>query len=252
MKRKVLVIGIGAGNPNHLTLQGVEALNRLDAVFIPDKGSERKTLADQRHLICDRHIRGGARRVGYAVPSRRAAGDDYGGAVDDWHDRLTYVFERLLTDELAGGETGGFLVWGDPSLYDSTLRILERVRARGQVDPELEVVPGITAIQALTAAHAATLNAIGQPVTITTGRRLAEDMAKADSTVVMLDGQKAFRDADPELEILWGAYLGTPDEMLVAGRLGEVADTIAERRDAARAQHGWIMDTYLLKRRERD
>ncbi len=51
------------------------------------------------------------------------------------------------------------------------------------------------------------------------------------------------------LEIFWGAYLGMPEEILLAGPLAEIAPRIAEVRAAARARHGWIMDTYLLRRR---
>ena len=141
-------------------------------------------------------------------------------------------------------------MWGDPSLYDSTLRIVERVIARGAVDLEYEVVPGITAVQALTARHRIVLNRVGEPVTITTGRRLAGMPAGQDDVVVMLDGEEAFRAVDgDDVDIWWGAYLGTPDEVLRAGRLADVRDDISATRAEARARKGWIMDTYLLRRR---
>jgi precorrin-6A synthase len=252
LERDVLVIGIGAGNPKHLTLEAVEAIHRLDVVFVPDKGDEKRELAALRLDMIARHLAGKTHRVvPYTVPKRRADGD-YEGAVDDWHAAIAAIHERLLLEELAEGQVGGFLVWGDPSLYDSTLRILERVAAGGRVAPRIEVFAGITAIQVLTAAHATTLNDIGQPVTITTGRRLVDDIANAPATVVMLDGAKAFRDADPDLHVWWGAYLGTADQILISGRLGDVSGEIANVRDAARARHGWIMDTYLLKRRGDD
>ena len=70
-------------------------------------------------------------------------------------------------------------------------------------------------------------------------------------TVVMLDGQTAFLAVDdPAAEIFWGAYLGTPDEILIRGPLGEVRDEIVETRAAARAEHGWIMDIYLIRQRD--
>jgi precorrin-6A synthase len=148
-------------------------------------------------------------------------------------------FAKLL-DEVPDDGAGAFLVWGDPGLYDSTIRILERLRA----DHVVEIIPGITSIQALTAAHGIALNRIGQPVHITTGRQLGP---VNDDTVVMLDGQTAFLDADPGLDIYWGAYLGTPDQIVISGRLGDVREKIVETRQQARARHGWIMDTYLLR-----
>ena len=48
--------------------------------------------------------------------------------------------------------------------------------------------------------------------------------------------------------IWWGAYLGTPDEMLISGRVGDVGEQIAEQRAAARERIGWIMDIYLLRK----
>jgi len=68
--------------------------------------------------------------------------------------------------------------------------------------------------------------------------------------VVMLDGSPSFAHLDPDLTIHWGAYLGSPDEILVAGRLGDVGEEIRSLRAEARARHGWIMDIYLLTRRD--
>jgi precorrin-6A synthase len=156
----------------------------------------------------------------------------------------------MVTDELADGETGGFLVWGDPSLYDGTLNLLRDVAGRTGI--EIVSIPGISSVAALAAAHGLILNRVGTPVLITTGRRLVEQgmPRDVDDVVVMLDGRTAFADLpDTDLDIYWGAYLGTPDEILVAGDLGAVRDHIARLRTEARARKGWIMDIYLLRRR---
>lgn len=96
------------------------------------------------------------------------------------------------------------------------------------------------------------MNRIGRSVEITTGRRLAAgQVSDADSLVVMLDAEDSYRQvADQDLEIYWGAYLGTPEEILIAGRLKEVAGQIQQVRKAARQANGWIMDTYLLRKPE--
>ncbi|UJW85426.1 precorrin-6A synthase (deacetylating) [Devosia sp. SL43] len=241
--KTILIVGIGAGNPEHLTVQAINALNRADVLFIPDKGAGKADLADLRRDIIARYVTNPmSRSVEYAVPRRDAANPDYGAGVDDWHASLAAIFRELLTDVPNDG-AGAFLVWGDPGLYDSTIRIVDRLRA----DHAIEIIPGITSIQALTAAHGIALNRIGEAVHITTGRKLGE---VTDDTVVMLDGQTAFMTADPDLDIFWGAYLGTADEITIAGRLGDVRDQIVETRKAARARHGWIMDTYLLRKRD--
>jgi precorrin-6A synthase len=83
-------------------------------------------------------------------------------------------------------------------------------------------------------------------VLITTGRRLREDgLTGADA--VMIDGDCAFRDCPSTTNIWWGAYLGTADEILVSGTVGEVGQRIVAVRAEARERHGWIMDTYLLR-----
>lgn len=240
--KTILIVGIGTGNPEHLTVQAINALNRADLLFVPDKGEGKADLADLRREIIARYVTDPAgRTVDYAVPRRNAANPDYEAGVDDWHAALAEIFAKLLS-ELKEDGTAAFLVWGDPSLYDSTIRIMDRLRDRFAV----EIIPGITSIQALTAAHGIALNRIGEPIHITTGRRLG---AVTDDTVVMLDGQTAFLEADPNLDIFWGAYLGSPDEITISGRLGDVRDEIVASRKAARAQHGWIMDTYLLRKR---
>jgi precorrin-6A synthase len=243
MGKTLLVVGIGTGNPEHLTVQAINALNRADVLFVPDKGSDKSALADLRREIIGRYVTNPqSRTIDYAVPLRDVVNPDYAASVDAWHEALAQCFGDLL-DTVPEGGAGAFLVWGDPGLYDSTIRIIERLHQNRET--AVEIVPGITSIQALTAAHGVALNRIGQPVHITTGRQLG---AVDTDTIVMLDGQTAFAQANPELEIFWGAYLGTPDQITIAGRLGEVSDEIVERRKQARAQHGWIMDTYLLRR----
>ncbi|WP_315923777.1 precorrin-6A synthase (deacetylating) [Mesorhizobium sp. SP-1A] len=250
--RTLLVIGIGAGNPEHLTVQAINGLNRADVLFIPDKGARKNDLAELRRQICDRFVTNPAsRRVEFDVPVRAEPTSSYRATVDDWHEAIAGIYEALIRDELPDDGIGAFLIWGDPSLYDSALRILERVRDRDNVEFALEVIPGITAIQALAAGHRMALNRIGDPFLVTTGRRLTEEgmPGNAGTAIVMLDGKCAFRTlADKELEIHWGAYLGTPDEILVSGRLGTVEDDIVRLREEARGRKGWIMDTYLLRK----
>jgi precorrin-6A synthase len=239
--RHIHVIGIGAGDPEYVTAQAVSALNDTQVFFASDKGDEKSDLVAWRRDICARFITGSYRFVELPDP-KRADDADYRKAVTDWHAARARLWADAISRELEPGGVGAFLAWGDPSLYDSTLRILEAV-AR-QVDITYDVIPGITAIQALTARHRIPLNDIGEPVLITTGRRLAGFTGTA---VVMLDGDCAFLNCPPGTRIWWGAYLGTEHELLVSGTIGEVGEQIARLRDDARARHGWIMDTYLLR-----
>lgn len=249
--KQLLVIGIGAGNPDYITMQAVKALNRVDVFFLMDKGQSKDKLIDLRREICERYIDDPDYRFVEAHSPERERGDvDYTASVDELNRAKQQTFERLINDQLSDDQCGGFLVWGDPALYDSTVRILKAILASGTCAFEFEVIPGITSVQALAAQHKVPLNTIGRSIEITTGRRLAAgQVSDADSLVVMLDAEDSYqRVADLQTQIYWGAYLGTPDEILISGRLADVAEEIGRVRKAARAEHGWIMDTYLLRK----
>ncbi|VVM40481.1 hypothetical protein PS645_00249 [Pseudomonas fluorescens] len=249
--KQLRVIGIGAGNPDYITMQAVKALNSVDVFFLMDKGSSKDALIDLRREICERYITHDAWRFVEARSPERDRGDvDYTSAVEELNLSKQQTFERLINEEMSDGQCAGFLVWGDPALYDSTVRILQDILASGRCVFEFEVIPGITSVQALAAQHKVPLNRIGRSIEITTGRRLAAgQVSDADSVVVMLDAQDSYHQvADQETQIYWGAYLGTPDEILISGKLKDVADEIERVRKAARLANGWIMDTYLLRK----
>ena len=253
--RQVKVIGIGAGSPGHLTQEAIAALRSVDVFLIADKGAAKDELVSVRRAICAQFIDGTEgedyRFVTVTDPVRGpdAERDDtaYRSGVADWHaaraDRYADVIADLPDDAVVG-----FLVWGDPAFYDSTIRVVDAIGERLPIDTH--VVPGISAFQALAAAHGIVLHAVGQPVHITTGRRLAAEWSPAlGSVVVMLDGHlacQALVERAPDLVIHWGAYLGLPQQTLRSGRLADVIDDLIALRAELRAEHGWIMDVYLL------
>jgi len=242
--RELILIGIGTGNPDHLTGAGIKAMQDADRILIPRKGRDKADLADLRRQICDRVLTApGPEIVEFDLPVRDASGD-YRAGVDDWHDAIALAWAK------AAGSAGrvALLIWGDPSLYDSSLRIAARLSPA----PQIRVIPGITSLQALTAAHAIPVNEIGAPFVVTTGRQLRDNgwPVGVDTAAFMLDGQCSFQTLPgDDYDIWWGAFLGMPEEVLIHGRLSEVADQIVETRAEARAAHGWIMDIYLLRRR---
>jgi precorrin-6A synthase len=244
------LVGMGTGNPDHITRQGVAALNAADLILLPHKGADKADLADLRSSLCAQLITNPATRVvGFDMPVRDSADPDYQAGVNRWHDAVAQVWLAHIQAHLPQGGRLALLVWGDPSLYDSTLRIAQRLAL--QLPLRVSVVPGITALQALTAAHAIALNEINAPVTITTGRRLRDHgwPADASTVAVMLDGHCAFQQLAPAgIHIWWGAYLGMPSQLCISGPLAEVGGRIVAQREAARAAHGWIMDTYLLRK----
>ena len=242
--RTIHVIGIGAGDPSYVTAQAVEALNDTQVFFAMDKGETKSDLVALRRDICETFIREPGYRFVELPDPQRATDGDYRQVVADWHEARAQLWAKAIETELGPDGVGAFLAWGDPSLYDSTLRILDLVAKHVEFDHD--VIPGITAIQALTARHRIPLNDIGEPVLVTTGRQLRAD-GLAGTAVVMLDAECSFLSCPESTRIWWGAYLGTPDEILVSGTVGEVGTQIVSMRADARNRHGWIMDTYLLR-----
>ena len=242
------LIGIGCGDPEQLTLAAIRAINAADLILIPRKGAEKSELADLRRTICaDVLTNRKTRVVEFDLPVRDADADDYRKGVDEWHDAVAATWSTEIGNHLGHESRVALLIWGDPSLFDSSLRIARRLNPL----PEIEVIPGVTAISALCAAHALPVNEIGEAFLLTTGRRLRDEgwPAGVNTVAVMLDGGAAFQSLRPEgLNIWWGAYLGMPNQILLSGPLAEAGPRIAAARSAAREQHGWIMDSYILKR----
>jgi precorrin-6A synthase len=247
--RKVSIIGIGAGNPGYLTLQAIKAIGAAEVFFIPDKGEEKAALRAVREEMLARHAAAEHRLAGFVVPERRTV-PTYAAGVAAWRGELRDTYRRLLEEELGEDGHGAFLVWGDPALYDGTIGILEDIHLSG-FPLEIQSIAGISAVSALCAAHRVPLNRTGEAITITTARRVLNGEADGlTSFVVMLDSEGAWkRFAGEDAEIFWGAYLGMGEELLVAGQIADVADEIDRVRAAARARNGWVMDTYMVRRK---
>ncbi|WP_199260407.1 precorrin-6A synthase (deacetylating) [Paracoccus binzhouensis] len=243
---ELALIGIGTGSPGHLTREAIAAMADADLILIPSKGEDKADLAELRRALCQQVLTSPPPLAVFDMPARDVS-DGYRQGVEAWHDAIAARWEEVIRAH--GAIRPALLVWGDPSLYDSTLRIAGRVARRLPLN--LRVIPGITAIQALCAAHAIPLNAVAAPVLITTGRQIRDHgwPEGVDRLVVMLDGECSFQSLDAQgLHIWWGAFLGMPQQMLIRGPLTEVARRIVDCRARARTRHGWIMDIYLLER----
>lgn len=259
--RRIEVIGIGAGSPEHVTGEAAAALAAVDVFLVADKGAAKDELVEVRRAICERWIPAEREYRFVTVPDPKRGPDadrdtaQYEKGVRDWHaartDAYVAVIEALPPDAVVG-----FLVWGDPAFYDSTIRIVDAIGER--IPTTVHVVPGISAFQSLAAAHGIVLHRIGEPIHITTGRRLVEQWRTAGAAgidlgtvVVMLDGHLACQDlaaSDPDALIWWGAYVGMPQQQLRSGRLGDVIGELIALRAELKARHGWVMDVYALRR----
>ena len=242
---ELLLIGIGTGNPDHITRQAEKAIASADWIMIPTKGDNKADLADLRHDICAQ-IAGVdlSRILEFELPVRDPA-IPYVDRVQHWHDAIADVWQETIQVNIKTGKVA-LLIWGDPSLYDSSLRIASRLNPA----PKITVLPGLTSLQVLTAAHAIPINELAHPFVVTTGRQLRDNgwPTGMDTVAVMLDGECSFQSLENQnCQIYWGAYVGMKEEILIQGPLDQVSEQIVEMRAKARENHGWIMDIYVLK-----
>jgi precorrin-6A synthase len=246
---RVQIVGIGCGDPDQLTVEAVQALQAADFAVVARKREDDPLLAARRAIV-DRHAPG-LEIVEVDDPERdrsasaTATRDDYAGVVADWHEARAERYEAVLAHRSGRAV---FLVWGDPAFYDSTIRVVERILDRGKLAFSWDVLPGISALQLLAARHRIVLHDVGQPILVTTGRRLREAVdAGAENILVMLSGSVDLAGLD-DWHIWWGGNLGTDSEYLITGRAAEAAGGIAAARERVKAEAGWVMDVYLLRR----
>lgn len=232
------VVGFGMG-PQHVTPEAATALRSCDYVIAAAKRAE-DPLLEVRRAICAEY---GVELVAVPDPERdrvstgsttEAAG--YDRAVRDWHAARVAAYREAIA---ARPGTVGFLVWGDPALYDSTIRVVE------QLGVDFDVIPGISAPQLLAARHRIVLHEVGRPVHVTTARRLPAAVQAGQRNIVVMLGSEPALDGLGDWRIWYGANLGAPGEQLLAGLVGEVDLTGARAR--ARARDGWVMDVSLLR-----
>lgn len=252
--RRIRIIGVGPGDPDLVTLEAVAAMRSVDFFVVTDKsGTVKKGMPDPlvhaRELLLDRHLDG--RAVVVKVPDapreRReeftGTDEDYRAAVAAWHEARVEKYVEVLRSH--DGDAG-FLVWGDPAFYDSTIRVVDAIAER--LDVEVDVIPGISSIQLLAARHKVVLHGVGRPLHLTTARQVQEAVAAGQENLVVMLNRVVELPGLEDWSIWWGGNLGSPHEELVAGRVGDVLPEIEAARERLRQAAGWVMDIYLLRK----
>ena len=192
------MIGIGAGDPEQVTVQAIRALNETDVFFVFAKTGEREELVRLRHEILERYVEDPSARRDRRDPRRRARprrrGLRRGGrGLAARPRRSLRAGGRAMRSPTA--EPGRSSCGATRRSTTRRSRSSTTCVSRGELELAVEVIPGISSVQALAARHGIPLNRVGGAIQITTGRRLASGLPEgADDVVVMLDANCAFRD----------------------------------------------------------
>ncbi|MDP2279254.1 MAG: precorrin-6A synthase (deacetylating) [Nitrospirota bacterium] len=253
--KKIYLIGIGTGNPDYLTVQAINTMKKTDVFFLLEKEGKRgsEDFVRARKEILERYLDNKKYRVVIAkIPKRKKHCKSYSEEIEEWRHETAVVIAGLIKNEMKEGESAALLVWGDPSLYDGHLEMLQHILKKGTINFEYEVIPGISSIQILAARHKISLNRIGETIIITTARHLKEcQPEEIKNMVVFLDSHCAFQQLqDEDIEIYWGGYLGSEDEIIISGKLKDIKENLKKIMMESRKKKGWIMDTYILRRPE--
>ena len=243
MVKKVYLIGMGPGNLKYLTLEAVDLIKRLPLFLIPLKSSKKTYLTEKRKEILYKIRKDQNFKIVEIPFPERKRSFQYKEAVISWRRKKAEILIKVLQKEST--EEAGFIVWGDPSIYDGHIEIFKDVQK--QIPIEFEIIPGISAFQILSAKHKIPLTKIAGSLLFTTPRRLKKFSEIKENTVVFLDNYESYRKFNQkDLKIYWGAYLGTEKEVLLSGKLSEVKEKLIELRRKLRKENGWIMEIYFL------
>ncbi len=212
MSSRLIGVGVGPGDPELVTVKGVNALRAAAVVVVPvmDTGERGRAEATVLHYVEARKVV----RVVFALNertdrSRREAAWDAAG-------------ERVAALLREHG-TVAFATIGDPNVY-STFTYLAQTIADLVPGTVVETVPGITAMQDLAARSGAVLTEGTEPLTlvpVTAGAAVLKEALSGPGTVVAYkfgrqarEVAEALRDSGRLDDAVWGSALGLPEESI--------------------------------------
>jgi precorrin-6A synthase len=143
MTRELVVVGIGAGDPDWVTVEATRAIEALDVLFVVLKEDGLGELVEARRVVIERYRTRPLHTVELPdSPRPWRSAPDYPTAVARWRAQRLRQWSEAIARELDEGQTGGFLVWGDPSLYESTLAIVNDICTASDRPLSVRVIPG--------------------------------------------------------------------------------------------------------------
>lgn len=243
MVKKLYLIGIGPGDIKYLTLEAKSVIERLSLFYVSKKEGRKEDLT-LRKIALLKAIKGDNFKI-VALPfPERTKGKDYREKIKAWRTKKAKILREALVN--ADEEEAGFLIWGDPSLFDGHIDIMREIER--ELPIAWEVIPGLSSFQVLCAKERISLTEISTPVIFHTPRTLLKSKPPEHPAVVFLDNYETFQKfKDKEFYIHWGAYVGSEEELYVSGMLSEVWEKIHKVRKNLKNKKGYLMEVYVLK-----
>ncbi|WP_406366833.1 precorrin-2 C(20)-methyltransferase [Streptomyces sp. NBC_00645] len=212
MSSKLIGVGVGPGDPELVTVKGVNALRAAEVVVVPvmDTGERGRAEATVLHYVPGEKVL----RVVFALTER----SDRGRREAAWD-----AAGARVADLLGRHATVAFATIGDPNVYSTFTYLAHTI---GELVPGtvVETVPGITAMQDLAARSGAVLTEGTEPLTlvpVTAGAAVLKDALNGPGTVVAYkfgrqarEVAEALRDSGRIDDAVWGSALGLEDESI--------------------------------------
>jgi precorrin-2/cobalt-factor-2 C20-methyltransferase len=212
MSSKLIGVGVGPGDPELVTVKGVNALRTAEVVVVPvmDTGERGRAEATVLHYVPEEKVV----RVVFALNER----SDRGRREAAWDAAGARVAELLKRHASVA-----FATIGDPNVYSTFTYLAQTI---GELVPgtEIETVPGITAMQDLAARSGAVLTEGTEPLTlvpVTAGAAVLKDALNGPGTVVAYKFGRQSREVAEALretgridDAVWGSALGLEDESI--------------------------------------
>ncbi|MFI6280592.1 precorrin-2 C(20)-methyltransferase [Streptomyces sp. NPDC050988] len=209
---RLIGVGVGPGDPELVTVKGVNCLRAADVVVVPvmDTGERGRAEATVLHYVPEEKVV----RVVFALNER----SDRGRREAAWDAAGERVAGLLRTHGIVA-----FATIGDPNVYSTFTYLAQTI---GDVVPGtvVETVPGITAMQDLAARSGAVLTEGTEPLTlvpVTAGAGALKDALNGPGTVVAYKfGRQAqevaavLRETGRLDDAVWGSALGLPEESI--------------------------------------